>query len=667
MKKNKSLKVRLTVYILSMMLISFSVMTFLSIYIGKQALEANTKALLAQSSKDLNEKIEANIKIYLQNVETISVFPRIKDLNVTWEAKKEILDSNATINSYEKIGIADSKGNLTYTNGETYNISNDEYFKKAINGEVAISKVLSRNNGDERYFCIVAPIKNGNKVDGVVVAYKSTKFLQEICEKTNFLKNGACYILDHEGTDVADKDISYVKKKTNIQRDVKEDKSLQDLADIEKAMMDGKQGIGEYKLNGTNQYIAYYPSKMINCSAGVYVDINEALGQLGFLLKTLLIAAGILMVVMALVIVRLTSVMLKPILFVKNHIDIIGGGDFTQNIDEKYLKKSDEIGQMCSTLENTQNQIGEVISEIKESSNEIDSNATNLAALSEELSALTENISTAINEVASGTNNQASDLSDIVTKLNGFGEKINAVSNNINDINSMSNTISEKSNNSNVDMKNLIMSIESFNKIFLEFSKNIANMNGDIKSVNDITSLINSIAEQTNLLALNAAIEAARAGDSGKGFAVVADEIRILAERSKESSQNIYKIINNLLISTNVIVEETGTMSKELEQQKQNVEKSIESFKEISSSVEEIAPRIGIINNKFEEIEKEKENILETIEGVTAVSEEISAAAEEILASTEDLNGSSEEVAASAQILTNRTNDMSEKISVFKV
>lgn len=667
MKKNKSLKLKLTVYILSMMIISFAVLTFLAMNVGKIALEGNTKALLLQSSKELDEKIEANIKIYLQNVETISAVPTIKDQTVTWEVKKEILDSNAKINSYEKIGLADLKGNLKYTSGETYNISNEDFYKKALAGEINISQVLSSNNGDERYVCIAAPIKNGSKVDEVIVAYKSTKFLQELCEKTSFLKNGACYILDHEGTDIADKDITYVKNKNNSQKLVEKDKSYKEVADIEKEMMAGKQGVGEYKLNGVPQYIAYSPLKAINCSAGVYVDINEALGQMGFLFKTLLLATAILMVIMAIIIVKLTGIILKPILFVKNHIDTIGEGDFTQAIDEKHLNKSDEIGQMCSTLNNTQNRIGELISEIKDSSNDIDSNATNLAALSEELSALTENISTAINEVASGTNNQAADLSDIVAKLNGFGDKINEVSANINDINSMSKVISENSNNSNEDMQNLIVSIENFNKVFLEFSKNISNMNADIKNVTDITGLINSIAEQTNLLALNAAIEAARAGDSGKGFAVVADEIRVLAERSKESSQNIYKIINNLLISTNVIVEETDNMNKELEEQKKNVEKSMESFKDISISVEEITPRIGVINNKFEEIEREKEDILGTIESVTAVSEEISAAAEEILASTEDLNGSSEEVAASAQVLTNRTNAMSEKVSVFRV
>ena len=187
-------------------------------------------------------------------------------------------------------------------------------------------------------------------------------------------------------------------------------------------------------------------------------------------------------------------------------------------------------------------------------------------------------------------------------------------------------------------------SMQNFSSKFDEFNTVINEVNSRVNSVIDITKVINEIAEQTNLLALNAAIEAARAGDAGRGFSVVAEEIRKLAEQSKESAVEIKKVIDDVLGESKIMYDSTQDMNKDMNSQKENVDKAIISFRNIDKFIDDIIPKMKNISNVSIDIRKKSEEIGSDIESSTAVSEEISATTEEISASTEELNSSCEEV-----------------------
>jgi hypothetical protein len=59
------------------------------------------------------------------------------------------------------------------------------------------------------------------------------------------------------------------------------------------------------------------------------------------------------------------------------------------------------------------------------------------------------------------------------------------------------------------------------------------------RAVADFLKIIRSIAKRIHLLALNASILSAQAGEQGRGFAVVAREIGELAERTRQSTQEL--------------------------------------------------------------------------------------------------------------------------------
>jgi methyl-accepting chemotaxis protein len=64
-------------------------------------------------------------------------------------------------------------------------------------------------------------------------------------------------------------------------------------------------------------------------------------------------------------------------------------------------------------------------------------------------------------------------------------------------------------------------------------------------------NLINTISERTHVLALNASMQAAVAGEAGRGFAVVAEEVQRLAESSRNATQQIATLVNNIQVETN--------------------------------------------------------------------------------------------------------------------
>ena len=147
--------------------------------------------------------------------------------------------------------------------------------------------------------------------------------------------------------------------------------------------------------------------------------------------------------------------------------------------------------------------------------------------------------------------------------------------------------------------------------------------------VHGITDIILSISNQTNLLALNASIEAARAGEAGRGFAVVADEIRHLAEQTRQETENITRIVNELGINADK-VDSCVTRSAESAQiESENADNALEKFRFIDDKLNNLKSEINAINSRMEKLLKSNNEIVDSVSTLSATSEEIGASTHE--------------------------------------
>lgn len=150
------------------------------------------------------------------------------------------------------------------------------------------------------------------------------------------------------------------------------------------------------------------------------------------------------------------------------------------------------------------------------------------------------------------------------------------------------------------------------------------------KEVQQITEVIFSISSQTNLLALNASIESARAGEAGKGFAVVADQIRDLAEETRQSTEQIANIVEelnkNAQVATDIVQQSIGAM----EAQNEKVADASDGFNEVQNHISTLTERVENINEKIANLVHSNNTIIENINQLSDSSASVSESAKEV-------------------------------------
>lgn len=646
----KSLKMKLLIAMIAMVLIAVSLLGGISVYMNYMSVDNTLEETLSEVANQASIIVSSKIQHDKNNVQELGLNTIIASLDATKEEKIDIIAKKMDMyDNYKDVFLIDSDGNrVTAKTDISDNVSNEEYFIRAMNGEIYLSDSYYNNDGGETqvHFVVSAPIwKDGirnSSIEGVIAIELAGEAISSIVSTIKVGDGGYGFMLDGNLNTIAHVDYDRVLRKENVSVLYENDGSFKELTDILKKMYAKEITFGSYEMDGDKKLLSYSPIEGTN-GWGMLVNAprKQYMGSTQLSLIITVVWEIVLVLISIFVGRKLSQHIADPInktaarlnllsekadldtevevidrndevglltksldstistlraiiLDISEHLEAMENGDMTRTVDMEYIGGFASIKESITKLLYANNYLS---SQIQQSASQIGSGAEQVAAGAQVLS--------------QGSTEQAGAIQELAATMDELSEQTKHNAANAEIVRKESVEASIELKNGNEQMGNMSVAINKIKETSIEISK--------------IIKTIDDIAFQTNILALNAAVEAARAGAAGKGFAVVADEVRNLASKSAEAAKDTTRLIEDSLIAV-----ENGVKI---------ADKTEESFKAITEKVTRTITLVEEISEASVHQAESTSQVLIGIEQISSVVQTNSATAEESAAASEELSG----------------------------
>lgn len=374
------------------------------------------------------------------------------------------------------------------------------------------------------------------------------------------------------------------------------------------------------------------------------LEDNTTASQITFVIVGVLLIASLIVGVLISVfsVIRPAKIATKELQRIIANIEA-DNGDLLIRVTQK---SKDEIGQLVAGVNKFIEVLHGIISEFKADANEVNRS----------VDAVYGQISTAdgnILDVSATMEQLAAGMTEMAVTASHISEQADIINGSMDDIAKQADNGSDRAKDIKSRAIKLkaegIASKENTNKMAAEIREAVKDSvmkSKDVERINALTDDILSISSQTNLLALNASIEAARAGEAGKGFAVVADEIRVLADSSKNTANDIQAISLDVTNSVQQLADNANKM--------------------IDFILDVVLPDYDMLVNIGEQYTQDADNVDEIMQHFTQNSMELKKTINDVAALIKAMSVTIGENSDGVTLVSDNTNGLTEGISQIK-